>query len=48
MLLYTLIRLGETEHTEQALADIREQDRERGEIRISTAELRLRRITRTW
>jgi LuxR family transcriptional regulator, maltose regulon positive regulatory protein len=41
MLLYALIRLGETEHAEQALADLREQDRERGEIRISTAELRL-------
>jgi LuxR family maltose regulon positive regulatory protein len=35
------IRLDETEHAEQALADIREQDSECGEIRISTAELRL-------
>jgi LuxR family maltose regulon positive regulatory protein len=36
-----LVRLGETERAEQALADLGEQDRERGEIRIATAVLRL-------
>ena len=35
------MRLGETEQAEQALADLDDQDRERGEIRIATAVLRL-------
>ena len=38
-----LMRLGETEHAEQALADLGEQDGKRGEIRIATAVLRLAR-----
>jgi LuxR family maltose regulon positive regulatory protein len=37
-LLQALVRLGETERAEQALAD---QDRDRGDIRIATAVLRL-------
>ncbi len=41
MLAQILVRLGETEHAEQAIAGLGEQDRERGEIRISTAMLRL-------
>jgi LuxR family maltose regulon positive regulatory protein len=41
MLAQVLVRLGETEHAEQAIAGLREQDRERGEIRIATAMLRL-------
>jgi LuxR family transcriptional regulator, maltose regulon positive regulatory protein len=40
-LLHALVRLGETEHAEQALAGLSEQDRERGEIRIAAAALRL-------
>ncbi len=40
-LLYALVRLGETEHAEQVLAGLGEQERERGEIRITTALLRL-------
>jgi len=40
-ILHALVRLGETEHAEQALAGLSEQDRERGEIRIATAALRL-------
>ncbi|HEX6453316.1 MAG TPA: LuxR C-terminal-related transcriptional regulator [Trebonia sp.] len=39
--LHALIRLGETERAEQALAGLGEQDRERGEIRIAVAALRL-------
>ena len=35
------MRLGETEHAEQALAGLDEQERERGDIRIATAALRL-------
>ena len=41
MLLHTLVRLGETERAEQALAGLGEQDRERGEMRIAAAALRL-------
>ena len=41
MLLHALVRLGETERAEQALAGLGEQDRERGEMRIATAALRL-------
>ena len=40
-LLHTLVRLGDTERAEQALASLRQRDRERGEIRITTAVLRL-------
>jgi LuxR family maltose regulon positive regulatory protein len=36
-----LMRLGETGRAEQALAELREQERERGEIRVATAMLRL-------
>jgi LuxR family transcriptional regulator, maltose regulon positive regulatory protein len=38
-----LVRLGETERAEQALADFSDQDREDGELRIATAALRLAR-----
>ena len=37
----SLVRLGETERAEQALAGLSEQDREHGDIRIATAALRL-------
>jgi LuxR family maltose regulon positive regulatory protein len=40
-LLLALVRLGETERAEQALAALGEQDRDRGEIRFATAALRL-------
>ena len=39
--LQALVRLGEIDHVEQALAELGEQDRNRGEIRVATAELRL-------
>ena len=41
MLLYVLVRLGDTEHAEQTLARLGEQDHDRGETRIATALLRL-------
>jgi LuxR family maltose regulon positive regulatory protein len=41
MLLLTLVRLGETEGAGQVLADLGEQGRDSGEIRIATAALRL-------
>ena len=41
LLLLTLVRLGETERAGQVLADLSEQGRESGEIRIATAALRL-------
>jgi len=41
MLVYTLVRLGQTERAEQALAELCEHDRERGQIRIAIATLRL-------
>jgi LuxR family maltose regulon positive regulatory protein len=37
----TLVRLGETERAEQALAALTDQDRDRGAMRISLAVLRL-------
>jgi LuxR family maltose regulon positive regulatory protein len=40
-LVLTLVRLGETERAEQAFAGLGEHERERGEIRIATAMLRL-------
>jgi len=39
--LQALVRLGEKEHAEQALAELGEEDRDRGEVRIATAVLRL-------
>ncbi len=39
--LHALVRLGETERAEQALARLGDQDRDRGEIRIAIAVLRL-------
>ena len=41
LLLHALVRLGETERAGQALAELSDQDRERGEIRVATAVLRL-------
>jgi len=41
MLIHALVRLGDTEHAEQSLASLGEQDRDRAEIRIATAMLRL-------
>src|SRR5260370_29228164 len=41
MLLLTLVRLGETERAERVLADLGDQGRQLGEIRIATAALRL-------
>jgi LuxR family transcriptional regulator, maltose regulon positive regulatory protein len=41
LLLMTQVRMGDTERAEQALADLGEHGRERGEIRIATAALRL-------
>jgi LuxR family transcriptional regulator, maltose regulon positive regulatory protein len=40
-LLQALVRLGETDHVEQTLAGLDDQDRERGEMRVATAVLRL-------
>jgi len=39
--LQAMVRLGETEGAERALAELGEQERERGQIRIATAVLRL-------
>jgi LuxR family maltose regulon positive regulatory protein len=39
--LLALLRLGEIEQAEQALAGLGEEDRDRGEVRIATAVLRL-------
>jgi LuxR family transcriptional regulator, maltose regulon positive regulatory protein len=39
--LQALVRLGETEHVEQTLAEPDDHDRERGEMRVVTAILRL-------
>ena len=36
-----LVRLGETDRAEQALADLGDQDRDRGDMRLATAVLRL-------
>jgi LuxR family transcriptional regulator, maltose regulon positive regulatory protein len=41
LLVHLLVRLGETERAEQVLAGLSEQDRERGEIRMGQAALRL-------
>jgi LuxR family maltose regulon positive regulatory protein len=41
MVVHVLVRLGETERAEQALAGLSQQDREYGDIRIATAALRL-------
>ena len=41
LVLYALVRLGETERAEQVLAGLSDQDREHGEVRIATAALRL-------
>ena len=41
MLIHALVRLGDTERAEQALAGLEEQDSDRAEIRIATAMLRL-------
>jgi LuxR family transcriptional regulator, maltose regulon positive regulatory protein len=41
LLLHALIRLGDTERAELALAGLEEQDRGRGEMRIAAAALRL-------
>jgi LuxR family maltose regulon positive regulatory protein len=40
-LLQALVRLGELKQAEQALAELGEQDRDRGEIRMAVAALRL-------
>ena len=40
-LLHVLVRLGDTQHAEESIADLGEQDRDRGDIRIATAVLRL-------
>jgi LuxR family maltose regulon positive regulatory protein len=39
--LHTLVRMGETERAEAALADLSEQEREFGEMRTALAALRL-------
>jgi LuxR family maltose regulon positive regulatory protein len=39
--LQALVRLGEIEQAERALADLGEEDRDRGEVRVATAVLRL-------
>jgi LuxR family transcriptional regulator, maltose regulon positive regulatory protein len=41
MLVYILVRLGDTERAEQILATFGDQERERGEIRTAAAALRL-------
>jgi LuxR family maltose regulon positive regulatory protein len=41
LLVHVLLRLGETERAEQALAGLAEEDRERGEVRTALAALRL-------
>jgi LuxR family transcriptional regulator, maltose regulon positive regulatory protein len=40
-LVYALVRLGEIDRAEQALASIGERDRDRGEMRVAAAVLRL-------
>jgi LuxR family transcriptional regulator, maltose regulon positive regulatory protein len=39
--LQAMVRLGETEGAERALAELGEQERERGQVRVATAVLRL-------
>ena len=41
LLMHSLIRLGQAERAEQLLAELGEQDRDRGQIRACTAALRL-------
>jgi LuxR family maltose regulon positive regulatory protein len=41
LLLHALVRLGDTERAGQALTGLEERDRDRGEMRIATAALRL-------
>jgi LuxR family transcriptional regulator, maltose regulon positive regulatory protein len=41
LLVHALVRLGQVERAEQFLAGLGEQDRERGEIRVAVAALRL-------
>ncbi|WP_410609477.1 LuxR C-terminal-related transcriptional regulator [Amycolatopsis sp. lyj-109] len=41
LLLLALVRLGEPQRAEETLADLEEREREHGEVRIATAELRL-------
>jgi LuxR family transcriptional regulator, maltose regulon positive regulatory protein len=41
LILHTLVRLGDVERAEQGLADLGERDRDRGEMRIAAAVLRL-------
>jgi LuxR family transcriptional regulator, maltose regulon positive regulatory protein len=41
LVLYALVRLGETERAEQVLSGLSDQDREHGEVHIATAALRL-------
>jgi LuxR family maltose regulon positive regulatory protein len=41
LLLHTLVRLGDTKRAEDGFAELGEQERERGEIRIALAALRL-------
>jgi LuxR family maltose regulon positive regulatory protein len=41
LLLHTLVRLGDTTRAEDGFAELEEQDRERGEIRIALAALQL-------
>jgi len=41
LLVHVLVRLGDTEGAEQALAELGDQDRDHGETRIATATLRL-------
>jgi LuxR family maltose regulon positive regulatory protein len=41
LLLLALVHLGETQRAEESLADLEEQERDHGEVRIATAELRL-------
>ena len=40
-IVHALVRLGETEQAEQVLADLADRDRDRGEMRIAGAVLRL-------
>lgn len=46
LMLHMLVRLGDTERAGQALADFGERDRQRGEILIAEATLRLARDDR--
>ena len=41
LLVHALVRLGDIERAEQALADLGDHDRDRGEMRIAAAVLRL-------